>query len=310
VIAQSKQRVWIDLDLSIGKIFLEVDDGHALVYALDSREKLEILGISTVFGNIKNHKYMIKTAYKILNKMGVDDISVYEGASGPEDLGSNSKAVEAMILALEEGPLKIIAMGRMTNVASVALLRPDLISNIETVILNAGRRLESPTRFGKKGIIFPDTNIDGDPEAIKILRDNRIHLTMIPVEAMTEMLWRKKELRALRKKGGIYKWLANQSSVWRFIWSVYPGSKGFIPWDVFLVTYLTNFEDFSCYFNIPYDVVYMKNDAHSLFRKKYRKEFKDFLVVSQRLEDRPLSTYCYDIDLKQRSDLTERASSR
>ncbi|MEM6807049.1 MAG: nucleoside hydrolase, partial [Bacteroidota bacterium] len=53
--SEKVKEVWVDADLAIGVqnpdgLYGDVDDGFALIHLLQS-EKIEIAGISTVFGN-------------------------------------------------------------------------------------------------------------------------------------------------------------------------------------------------------------------------------------------------------------------
>ena len=60
-------------------------------------------------------------------------------------MGSRTEASRAIISALEEidgQKLKILAIGPMTNIATVKLLRPDLFTRefIDSIVVVAGRR--------------------------------------------------------------------------------------------------------------------------------------------------------------------------
>ncbi len=304
-VIHAKTKVWLDYDLSFGKLGREVDDGFALIHALKSQKSLEIIGLSSVFGNTNNMKHQRRWSYKILDKFDARDIPFFDGAEKPLGEIKHNDATQAMARALEKEKLTIMAMGRLTNVALLLKLRPDLSSQIEQVIVNAGRMLEYPIKFGKKGIIFPDTNVDGDPDAFQVLSENSVNLTMIPTESMTHLLWRKRELRQMRENGGISRWMAKKAGLWRFFWSLFPGAPGFIPWDVFVVSFITHPEDFYCHQNIPWAVKEMENDAHTLFRKRYRKERKDFLVASYSLNSSHRGTYCYHIKSSHREKLID-----
>jgi hypothetical protein len=118
---------------------------------------------------------------------------------------------------------------------------------------------------------------------------------MLPTEIMKDKLITRRHLKKMRKAGGISRWMANKARIWKFIWSIYPNLNGFIPWDVFLVTYLTNPEAFTCDDNIPTELKLLKNNTSSLFRKKYKKYYKEFLVSSYNLNSAYRSKYCYQM---------------
>ncbi len=295
--------VWIDYDPGFGKTFLDPDDGLALMHALISRNELEIKGISTVFGNTNNHKHMVRITHKILHKFKTQ-IPVFRGAWSKDYLGHLSPASEALERELEQGPLTIIAMGRLTNIATVLMKRPELSVNIKELIVNAGRRLEYPTYFGKRKIVFPDTNVDGDSEAFKVLIKRKVNLTMIPVESMKDILWRKQEYKAMKRMGGPIKWIAKKTRIWRWMWKIYPGENGFIPWDLFLVSYLTHRKSFSCS-SMNYNLIYRKNDTTRGIGRRNRQAKKFFLMASPSLHDGPMGTYCHKIANGHQEELTK-----
>ncbi|MCB9095415.1 MAG: nucleoside hydrolase [Halobacteriovoraceae bacterium] len=290
--SNDKKRVWFDYDLGFGKFAHDVDDGYALVHLLLSRDTLDLRGLSSVHGNTDDMNHQKRWTLKILDKLQQKDISHYSGASSKNQLGLETEASKAIIRELEKGPLTILASGRMTNIATVVLSRPDLIGNIYEIVINAGRKLESEYAFGPKKIIFPDTNVDGDLRALRVLVDHGLPLTMIPTESMGHILITKKHLKSMNTQGKILRWLSKKSQSWRLLWSLWTKTSGFIPWDVFVGSYLTHREDFHCLENINYDLVELENHTDPLFRKKDWKARKDFLVASFKLPSTNLGTYC------------------
>ena len=86
-------------------------------------------------------------------------------------------AVEAMYRIISEGDGDIIPiiLGPHTNIATLIVKHPDVVSKIPRIIFMGG----SP--YGLPG--FPDHisfNIRSDPEAFKIVLDSKIPLVMIP----------------------------------------------------------------------------------------------------------------------------------
>ena len=80
--------------------------------------------------------------------------------------------------ALEQEKQTIMAIGPATNVGGLLLLHPELKSQIESVVLVAGRR--SPDQHFKVGPDheppFPDLNFDLDPNAFRILLQSGIRV--------------------------------------------------------------------------------------------------------------------------------------
>lgn len=292
--ALALENVWIDYDISFGRYYQEVDDGFALISAVSS-PGLNIQGISYGFGNSNDLKFMQKQTQKILSIMGRTDIQTFPGARHRLDLGQQTPATEAMHKALQKSPLKILAMGRMTNLASLILLHPEVIPNIKEVIVNYGRRLEYETGIGAKNIIMPDTNVDGDVEAIKVLLAHQIPLTLIPVELMHDQFILKDDLIKLKHGGLVAHWMRKQSLAWKYLWQVFLDLPGFIPWDVFIVGYMTNPQDFKCLRNIPIALKTMPN--HAVRLPGFNNDSHKDTVVASPLMDRGIrGTYCYEVD--------------
>src|SRR5690606_14845827 len=88
--------------------------------------------------------------------------------------------------------------------------------------------------------------------------------------------------------------LARKSLIWRWIWKIYPGTLGFIPWDLFLVSYLTHPEDFLCLEGTPINLVNLKNDT-DYTRGGINTTEKEFLVASSQINSTSQGAYCYRI---------------
>lgn len=299
-------RVWIDFDISFGEFANEVDDGYALIHALMVEKYLKtftIVGISSVHGNTFNMKFQRECTEKILSIMGRSDIPFFDGAGSAKELGDITPAVKAIVRALEDGPLTILGMGRLTNIATVIKLRADLFHNINELVIMGGRQLEVPIIFGKKHIEFPDLNIDGDLEAMEIICKNRIPLAIIPTECMTETLITKDHLKRMSEGSEITRLMAKVGKPWLLIWRALLGSpNGFIPWDVFMITYLTNPELFQIERAIPCSLIELPNRTHHLYSFKKRSKRKKFLCVSRKLDSDYLVNYCHNLS----TDMTDR----
>ena len=143
-------RIVIDCDPGI-------DDSLALMLALASPE-LNIAGITTVSGNVPVDMGT-ENAAKVLNWMERTDIPIYKGEAVPlkrkyidamdthgrDGMGEsfypevswpkqNKDAVEFLEELLEKEKISIIALGPMTNLASLFLKRPDLIEQIDELV--------------------------------------------------------------------------------------------------------------------------------------------------------------------------------
>lgn len=177
-----------------------VDDAACLVYAFFDK-KLDIKLVTSVVGNIS----IEKTTRNLLHLMDIFDVNlpVAQGARtalkrisptaehvhSAEGLGGyippqaistkllQVDAVEAMYKVLSEGDGDIIPLilGPHTNIASLLIRHPDIVSKIPKIVFMGG------APYGLEG--FPlhiSFNISSDPEAFKIVLDSKIPLVMIP----------------------------------------------------------------------------------------------------------------------------------
>ena len=288
------QRVWIDYDVALGRMFRDPDDGLALIAAATSPE-LDVVGISFGFGNVNNLGFMEKQTRKILKKIGRTDIPFFRGAQNTNELGQETPASLALAEALKKAPLRIISLGRASNIANAITLHPEIKPFIQEVIVNYGRRLSTETPVGRKNLILPDTNVDGDFRAVKILIQNKMKITLIPTELMHDQIVDRWDMKNLRNGGHISKWVERKIKLWKLLWNIYPGLNGFIPWDVFVVGYLTRPQDFKCDLNTPISLRYLKNNTHKLFEKN-KPASKYFVVTDPQLGDGTMGNYCYAVD--------------
>jgi Inosine-uridine preferring nucleoside hydrolase len=123
-----KTAVWIDTDPSISSGPREVDDGFALIQAFHSPE-LDIRGVSVVYGNAPFEQAW-PISQEIVRKYGPPGLPIFAGATEAVDLGRETDATRALAAALEKEPLTILALGPVTNVATVLKNHPELGARI------------------------------------------------------------------------------------------------------------------------------------------------------------------------------------
>lgn len=291
---QASINVWIDYDVSFGKRFSDVDDAIALIAAINTPH-LNVVGISYSFGNTDDLDHMEKITNEILNRYNKKQIPFYRGAAAAGDIDKQTAATRALSKVLKEKKITILSMGRMTTVASLIKNQPNLISNIEQVIVNFGRRLETETKVGALKVIMPDTNVDGDIEATRVLTQSRVKIVLIPTELMFDQFVTIKHMNLLKNGTNNARWLRKNFKIWKKIWAIYPATRGFIPWDLFIVGYLTNPLDFYCDEEIPIDFKLLKNNT-SRFIDSIKKPYKHFVVASYNLNSKNKGVYCYDVN--------------
>jgi len=243
--AQRRIPVWIDTDPSVERGGHEVDDGFALIQAFHSPE-LDIRGVSIVFGNAPLVKaWPIGT--EIVERFGPEGLRVYRGAAGSEELGEPTDASEALAQALSQGPLNILALGPMTNVATVLKLHPDLAKNVQRVIAVAGRRpgqhfVVSP----KQARPFRDFNFELDPAGFQVLLDAHVPIVLAPWEISSKVWLREEDLEKLKQGGADTQYLFPPATDWLAWWKENVGVDGFNPFDTLAVGYVLSPSNMTC----------------------------------------------------------------
>ncbi|MCE0557399.1 nucleoside hydrolase [Motilimonas sp. E26] len=245
--ALEKTRVWVDTDLSIGAASdsgkpCDVDDAYALL-SLFNASNIKVQGISTVFGNTD-----VDTAYKLAkmlaNRFGPVALPVVKGASEALQIGAvkDNDAVQRLAKELKKGAMTIVAIGPATNIASLVLLYPELVSNIDQVVLVAGRSSEKESFIAgpKQTTPFRDLNFDLDPDAFRVLLESHVPLVLTPFELADQVWLTQKDLNTLADSHGVGEYLSKHSQPWLNMWTKDFGACGFNPFDALAAGFAIN----------------------------------------------------------------------
>ena len=284
--AQPKpRRVWFDTDIMIGlpeRAPREVDDGVTLIMALRQADKIELIGISTV----TYVDYGYDVTQKILgwyNKTG-KTIPVYKGSQNGSNTGVETDASRAIAEALRKEKMPILALGPVTNVATVVKNHPELVSQIEEVIVCAGRTLGFPFRPGLEKVTVGDYNFERDTLAFRVLFDAGIKVVLSGFECSAYTLLGKTDIDFMeRSPNEGDKWLYAQLRPWQVRAQTLFGVEGFIPYDTTPLGYLTHPQYFKYYRDIPVRINIKPNDATIGTSATIRN--KAYLEVSQEYKD-------------------------
>lgn len=229
--------VWLDVDTATGSG--DVDDGLAVIQTFRSPE-LRLRGISTVFGNAPLAK-ATPIACEIVSRFGPAEMPVHSGAASAEELGSESPAVQALAAALRESPLTILALGPVTNIATLVKRHPELNDRIRRIVIVAarreGQRFETDPR---QKLPHRDFNFELDPAGMQVLLDSPIELVFAPWEVSSHVWLTRDDLKKLSATGGSGEWIAKTSEYWIKLWEATITDKGFNPFDTLAVGYLTH----------------------------------------------------------------------
>ncbi len=273
---QAQTKVWFDTDIMIGmpdKEAREVDDGITLIMAL-KQPQIKIVGIS----NITYVDYGFGVINKILNWHNKGEtIPVYKGSPLANDLGVENDGTRALYEALKKEKLTILALGPMTNVATLVKNHPDIISQIERIVICAARTPDLPFNPGNGKLNVFDYNYEFDTASMDVLLNSVIPLEFAGYEPSSYTHIGNIDLASLDMENEADKWLFDIVQPWMELNERYFGVHGFIPFDCSPLGIVTHPEYFTYYENIPIKVTYKKNDAPEI---QPHLPFKNFLEVS------------------------------
>ncbi len=227
--AGARTRIWIDTDPSMGAPYREVDDAFALVLAFHSPE-CEIAGISTTYGNA-GVKRTTAVARDLVRRFGaparITEADVYAGSRGKASLGRLTFATEALASALKKERLTYVALGPLTNLATLLQLYPKLAARFDRVIVVGGRTPGRALAFGANGgLRIHDANISKDPAAAGVVLDANVPLLLAPPELGGEVVLTRDDARQLAADGAAGRFLQRGSRTWLWFWTGIVGHRG------------------------------------------------------------------------------------
>jgi purine nucleosidase len=214
--ANSRKPVIIDTDPG-------QDDAVAILFALAAEDQLEVLGITTVCGNVPAN-LTSRNARIIVDWSGKTNIDVYagcprpllrplvtaEGVHGKEGLEgvplhepktplSKQHAVDFLVSTLSQAPdstITICCIGPLTNLACALTQAPELARAIKELVIMGGA-------YSIRGNITPtaEFNIYVDPHAAAIVFASVTPITVFPLDVTHKVLTTEDRIEELRKLG-------------------------------------------------------------------------------------------------------------
>ena len=256
--ADRPSRVWIDTDAACNGVTADPDDCFAMLVLMFSPD-VEIVGISTVFGNAPL-SVVDRTTRDLVGRVAASpEILIHSGSSTAleaERATSLEPAHAALERALEGGPLTIVSLGPLTNVAATLRRRPDLADNIGLLVLVMGRRpghVFHPAEgrnstgilFGH-GPIFRDFNFSKDQTSAAIVLGLAERISLTPYAAAREVMVTRRDLARMNGGPRAAAWLAERAGPWLDYWEEDIGLPGFYPFDALAALYVLHPQQFNC----------------------------------------------------------------
>jgi inosine-uridine nucleoside N-ribohydrolase len=167
--------------------FNEVDDQFAVTHALLSPESMRVEAIyaapyykKSIASAGAGMELSYQEILQLLQRLAMPaDGLVYRGAAAfmadattpVQSAATDDLIARAMATDPDDGPLYVVAIGAITNVASAILLEPTIIERIVVVWLG-GHALYWPSAR--------EFNLSGDPHAARVLFDCGVALLQLP----------------------------------------------------------------------------------------------------------------------------------
>ena len=230
-----------DCDNTIDVLFSDVDDGLALLYLMGAQDCVDLLGVTTTYGNSREET-VYKATRKMLRQCGREDIPVYRGGGAPEDYESCAAAFLAEQAAKYPGELTVLATGSLTNLRGAFLKDPQFFKNVSEIVLMGG--ITEPLVFSRN--TMDELNFSCDPRASFDVLTRGAKVTTVTGNNCLKVLFTTKEYRKelykshtpvgdfIRDKADLYEGL-NESVF---------GIEGFYNWDVLSAAWLCHPEYF------------------------------------------------------------------
>jgi purine nucleosidase len=199
------------------------DDAVALFLAMSSPDELDIVGITTVAGNVplaltQRNARMIcdiagrrdipvfagcerpilrdpMTAEYIHGPTGIDGIDVFEPETPLQDAHAVDFLIETL-LAAKKGSTTLIPTGPMTNVATAIQREPRVLAGIERIVSMGGSMREGGNRSPSA-----EFNILVDPHAADIVYNSGVPVTAMGLDVTHQVLSTRERVARLRELG-------------------------------------------------------------------------------------------------------------
>ena len=199
------------------------DDAVALFLAMSSPDEIDILGITTVAGNVpleltqRNARMMCDiaerreipvfagcdrplvrepiTAEYIHGNTGIDGVDVFAPATPLQEQHAVDFIIETL-LASSPGSVCLIPTGPMTNIAAAIQREPSILEHVERIISMGGAMREGGNRSPSA-----EFNVLADPHAAEIVYNCGRPVTAMGLDVTHQVLSTRKRVARIRELG-------------------------------------------------------------------------------------------------------------
>lgn len=216
-------KIIFDCDNTMGLFTKEVDDGLTLFYLL-GRPDIELLGITTTFGNGPLEKVHPQTV-KMVAELNRDDLPVVRGAASRDQGPTPAAHFLAETAAKYPGELIVLATGPLGNLRGAYELDPDFYSNLKGIYCMGGYL--RPIRLGRRDVA--ELNLSADPAASYQVLSGPCPVTLMNAQICLQApftwadfrkldFWSRKTRRSIRE--------------WLILHALFCGIGNFYLWDL------------------------------------------------------------------------------
>ena len=209
----NKRKIIIDCDPG-------QDDAVMLLLALACPDVLDILGITTVAGNVpldltqrnarimcelagrtdipvyagceKPMRHELITAENVHGKTGIDGVDIYEPAMPLQDQHAVDFIIESLLKA-DDNSVTLVPTGPLTNIGQAISQQKEILHKIKEIVLMGGAMRE-----GGNTTPSAEFNILEDPDAAQIVMHCGRPLTIVPLDVTHQVLVSRERLEQIR----------------------------------------------------------------------------------------------------------------
>jgi len=191
-----------------------------LLMALACPDEFDILGITTVAGNVpldltqrnarimcelagrtdvqvfagcdKPMRHELITAENVHGKTGIDGVAVYPPTMPLQDQHAVDFIIETL-LGSENDSITLVPTGPLTNIGQAMARQPDILPRIKEIVLMGGAMRE-----GGNTTPSAEFNILEDPDAAQIVMQCERPLTIVPLDVTHQALVSQKRIEQIR----------------------------------------------------------------------------------------------------------------
>ena len=213
----------------------EIDDGLTLYYLL-GRPDIDLLGITTTFGNGTIDQVYPQTI-SLVSDLKRDDLPVILGAGERGQPPTEAARYLAEMAAEDPGEITILATGPLGNLRGALELDPEFFDNLKGIACMGGYL--APVKVGRRSV--GELNLSADPEASHLVLNASCPVTLMTAQICLQAPFRWRDYRKLdfwsRKTRA-------QVRNWLIIHGIFCGIPNFYLWDLLPAVYISRPELF------------------------------------------------------------------